>query len=252
MALKFLDDNGLLYYNQKIQLQLNGKQATLTAGQLAVLAGEVFTAALLAKLNGIEDGAEVNVINGVSVNGSALTPDSGGVVDITVPTSYVQSVAAGSSNVIIGGTAQNPTIDIVPLEMPDLFTSTETETGAIGTALTGLDSTALTPIFSGSELSVGDTVIFTNGVQAQVTAIDDGTDTYDATIINVPVAASFPGMTGDPMDNTALAALLNAKLDISQGTSNAGYWLRVGSDGNVGLDEIAAITNAEIDTIMAT
>ena len=249
MAYKFLDDNGLLYYNQKIQLLLNGKQATLTAGQLAVLAGEVFTAALLTKLNGIEDGAEVNLVNGITVNGTAVAPDESGIVAITVPTNYVQSIAAGSANVIIGGTAQNPTIDIVPLEMPDLFTSTETETGAIGTALTGLDATALTAVITGAVLTIGDTVIFTNGTQAQITAIDN--DEYDAIIINVPVAASFPGITGDPMQNTALAALLNVKLNLNQGTANAGYWLRVGPDGNVTLDSITAITNAEIDTIMA-
>jgi len=251
MAYKFLDDNGLLYYHSIVKTLLATKQDTLTTSQLAVLAGEVFTTTLLNKLNGIEAGAEVNIINGVNVNNTPLTPDSNGIVNVAVPTTFVESVSAGSSNVIIGGTAANPTIDIVPLEMPDLFTSTGTETGSIGTTLTGMDLTALTAVIAGATVTVGDTVIFTNGVQAQITSIDDGADEYDAVIINVPVATSFPAITGDPMDNTALAALLNAKLNIDQGTANAGMWLRVGVDGNIALDTIVAITNAEIDTIVA-
>jgi len=197
------------------------KQDALTSGQLAVLAGNVFTTTQANKLAGIETGAEVNTIVSVSVNGVPVMPDVDREVGITVPTAltqlsdsgftYVQSVAAGSSQVIIGGTAKNPTIDIVPLEMPDMFTSTETETGAIGTVLQGLDLTLLTAIISGATLSEGDTVVFANGVQAQIVSIDVGNDEYDAVIISVPIATSFPAVTGEPMDNTALAALFNGK-----------------------------------------
>ena len=37
------------------------------------------------KLDGIESGAQVNVIEGVSVNGTAVTPDANKVVNITIP-----------------------------------------------------------------------------------------------------------------------------------------------------------------------
>jgi hypothetical protein len=46
-------------------------------------------AAMQTKVNGIEEGADVNTIETVKVNGTALTPDANKAVDITVPvTSY--------------------------------------------------------------------------------------------------------------------------------------------------------------------
>ena len=45
-----------------------------------------FTADYETKLKGIATGAEVNTINTVKVNGTALTPDSSKAVDVTVPT----------------------------------------------------------------------------------------------------------------------------------------------------------------------
>lgn len=51
-----------------------------------------YTTAEKNKLAGIEVGAQVNVITGVSVNGMGLTPQDG-VVDVPVPTDYVTSAA---------------------------------------------------------------------------------------------------------------------------------------------------------------
>ena len=45
-----------------------------------------FTDALKVKLDGIADNAQVNVIEGVKVNGVAVTPDASKNVDLTVPT----------------------------------------------------------------------------------------------------------------------------------------------------------------------
>ena len=49
-----------------------------------------FTTALLTKLNGIEESADVNLIESVKVNGTALSIDSNKAVDITVPTTISQ------------------------------------------------------------------------------------------------------------------------------------------------------------------
>ena len=282
---KFLDDSGLLYYNQKIQTQLgtkldanqgvakvntprivygtdavgnqtthpidsfglvddvkvdgisvvtskiaeidlatplSGKQNSLSDSQLAVVNANPFTTADRNKLTGIATGAEANVINTVSVNGTNIPPDIDRNVDIEVPThltdlnadgfNYVETIAAGSANVVIGGTAKNPTITVSALEMPDEFTSTQTPSGGVGTVLTGMDATVLTPIIMGSTLSVSDIVIFANNIQAVVSSIN--ADEYDAVITRVPVEVSFAGITGDPMSNTLLAAALNGKQDV--------------------------------------
>lgn len=45
---------------------------------------KVMTAAERTKLAGIEQGAEVNIVNGVKVNGSTVTPDGEGIVNISI------------------------------------------------------------------------------------------------------------------------------------------------------------------------
>lgn len=49
------------------------------------LSTQDYTTADRNKLNGVEDGAQVNIINGVEVNGSALTPTPEGIIDIEIP-----------------------------------------------------------------------------------------------------------------------------------------------------------------------
>lgn len=59
--------------------------SSFTAAQWASIQSGI-TAELVTKLNNIEAGAEVNIINGVKVAGTELTPDSDGKVDIPVAT----------------------------------------------------------------------------------------------------------------------------------------------------------------------
>ncbi len=48
---------------------------------------KVFTGTEKTKLSGIEAGAEVNVVEGVKVNGTAQTPDANKIISLTIPTS---------------------------------------------------------------------------------------------------------------------------------------------------------------------
>lgn len=73
---KYLDDNGLLYFWQKI------KAVFATQADLNDLSGRVDDI--------VSEGGEPNVIDTVKVNGSALTPDANKAVNITV--------AQGSAN----------------------------------------------------------------------------------------------------------------------------------------------------------
>lgn len=71
-----------------------------------------YTTAEKNKLSEIESGAQVNAINTVKVNGTALTPDSNKAVDITVPTTLDQ-ISDGSTRKLSnylpleGGSLQN-------------------------------------------------------------------------------------------------------------------------------------------------
>lgn len=80
---KYLDDDGLLYVKQKLDTKFADKVDKVTGKGLST---EDYTTAEKTKLNGIEAGAEENVIETVKVNGTALTPDANKAVDVTVPT----------------------------------------------------------------------------------------------------------------------------------------------------------------------
>lgn len=94
---KYLDDNGLLYLWGKIKStfalisDIPTKTSDLTndshfpVDSAYIHTDNNFTTALKNKLDGIATGAQVNVIETVKVNGTALTPSSK-AVDISVPT----------------------------------------------------------------------------------------------------------------------------------------------------------------------
>ena len=65
-----------------LEYQVN--ETPLTSDQLAALNSGI-TAEAVAKLGGIESGAEVNDINSISVNGTAVTPDANKNVELTIP-----------------------------------------------------------------------------------------------------------------------------------------------------------------------
>ena len=79
---KTLDESGLLYFGQLYYAKLQTKFVALEEGK--ALSTNDFTTTEKEKLDGIEAGAQVNVLESVKVNGSALTPNSDKAVDITV------------------------------------------------------------------------------------------------------------------------------------------------------------------------
>ena len=91
MAYKFLDNVGVQWILAKLKTGLSGKVDKVSGKGLST---NDLTAALKTSYDGaVTDvanlkkvGAEKNVIVGVKVNGTAMTPDSSRNVDITVPT----------------------------------------------------------------------------------------------------------------------------------------------------------------------
>ena len=79
---KYLDENGLLYFWQQLKLLFAGKVDKVNGKGLST---NDYTTADKNKLAGIATGAEVNVLEGVNVNGTAATITNK-VAAITVPT----------------------------------------------------------------------------------------------------------------------------------------------------------------------
>lgn len=80
--IKYLDYDGLVYYHSKVKTALGNKVDKVSGKGLST---NDFTNTLKNKLDGIANGAQVNVIEGVNVNGAAVTPTNK-IVNLTVPT----------------------------------------------------------------------------------------------------------------------------------------------------------------------
>ena len=77
--------NPSIIYEPQTLTQEQKDQVLSNIGAMKAFDGEPFTLTEKNKLSGIDSGAEVNTIETVKVNGSALTPDANRAVDITVP-----------------------------------------------------------------------------------------------------------------------------------------------------------------------
>lgn len=80
--IKYLDYDGLVYYHSKVKTALGNKVDKVSGKGLST---NDFTNTLKNKLDGIANGAQVNVLEGINVNGSAVTPTNK-IVNLTVPT----------------------------------------------------------------------------------------------------------------------------------------------------------------------
>lgn len=77
--------NPSIIFEQQTLTQEQKDQVLSNIGAMKSFDGVPFTSSDRNKLDGIDSGAEVNAIETVKVNGSALTPDANRSVDITVP-----------------------------------------------------------------------------------------------------------------------------------------------------------------------
>lgn len=172
----------------------------------------------------------------------------------------LDSVKAGTNVVINTDDPNNPIINVASIELPDKYSSTESQTGNVGDSKTGLDYTALTGIGTSNPASVGDTVVFANGVQAQITQVGEGEPkTYDAIIISTPIATTWGSITGQITNQTDLQAALDGKADtediptvkdstvnIAEGNSVIGSFTLNGDGGTITRNTFTSTANGTV------
>ncbi len=121
----------------------------------------------------------------------------------------------GSNGVTVSGTGQTRNISFSGIELPNKFMSTDTVSGNVGTS-SDYSIANLSPIGTTDAVKVGDTVIFVNGQQGQVTAING--DSYTALIVTPPQQAAIWGAIGGNLSNqTDLQSVLDTKVDTVDG-----------------------------------
>ena len=79
---KYLDENGLLYFWQQLKTLFSGKVDKVSGKGLST---NDYTTQEQTKLSGIATGAQVNVLEGITVNGTPVTPTNK-IAAITTPT----------------------------------------------------------------------------------------------------------------------------------------------------------------------
>lgn len=251
-TVKYLDDNGLTYYHSKIKTLLNGKVDT-EAGK--GLSANDFTNTLKSKLDGIAAGAQVNVIEGVNVNGSAVTPTNK-IVNLTIPTKLTDLTNDG-----------NFVTDANYVHTDNNYTTT--------------DKNKLAGIASGAEVNVqSDWAVTSNSSDAFIknkpTKVSDFTnDSNFQTQAQVQQAIndaigqitglSFEIVQTLPATGTAGTIYLVPNSGSAPNIYDEYVWVTSGGSGSfekigttdvdlsgyVQYSNLVAITNAEIDTIVA-
>lgn len=195
MAYKYLNYDGVAYLWEKIKNALSGKVDKETGKGLS---SNDYTSTEKTKLANIASGAQVNVLEGVQVNGSSLTPTNK-IVNVTVPTKtsditndsgfitiddVPEGAAASSTTPKMDGTAavgtetafargdhRHPTdTSRAPLASPTFTGTPKAPTAAAGTDDTQIATTefvqnAIDALDTGvSDVKIGTTSIVTNGV----------------------------------------------------------------------------------------
>ena len=254
MAKKYLDDNGLLYFWQKITNKFVAKENGKG------LSTNDYTTAEKNKLGEIASGAEVNVIENIEVNGVSGTV-SGKTASVTIQAGAIDTIS-------VNGTAQ--TIDAnknVDITVP---TNTNQLTNGAG-FITGISSSDVTTALGFTPYNATNP----NGYQTASevsTAIDNKiSSTYKAkgsvAFASLPAASSstegFVYNVSDSFTTTAdfvegagntYPAGTNVVIVNTTGSTYkydvlAGF---VDLSGYVLSTDLVAITNAEIDTIVAS
>ena len=248
MTKKYLDNNGLLYVWQKIKGGFVAKDGS------KVLSDNNYTTEEKNKLSGIESGAEVNEIDVIKVNGTAQTISSK-EVDITVPTK------------------------VSDLTNDSGFLSSETDPVFTASAAYGISSTDITNWNAKAEISDIPTNNnqLTNGAGYQTASdVETAIDTKISSAYKIKGSVAFASLPALSSNKEGFVYNITDSFtttsDFVEGAGNtypagtnvvivnttgstykydvlAGF---VDLSGYVLSSDLVAITNAEIDTIVAS
>ena len=254
MAKKYLDDNGLLYFWQKITNKFVAKETGKG------LSTNDYTTAEKTKLSGVASGAEVNVIENIEVNGVTGTV-SGKTASVTIQAGAIDTIS-------VNGTAQtidaNKNVDItVPTKVSDITNDTGFITGInssdVTTALGFTPYNATNPdgfqtsaqVDAAIDAKIGSTYKAKGSVAfASLPAASSSTEGFVYNITDsFTTTADFVEGAGNTYPAGTNVVIINTtgstyKYDVLAGFVDlSAYQLSA---------DLVAITNAEIDTIVAS
>jgi len=249
---KYLDYDGLVYYHSKVKTALNNKVDKVSGKGLST---NDFTNALKNKLDNIAAGAQVNVIEGINVNGTAVSLTNK-IANLTIPTKLTDLTNDG-----------NFVTDANYVHTDNNYTTT--------------DKNKLAGIASGAEVNVqSDWSVTSTSSDAYIknkpTKVSDFTNDsgfQNATQVQNAIDAALADITGIEFQIVQTLPATGEKgviyLVPNSGSGSNSYdeyiWITNGGtssfekigttdvdlSGYVQYTDLVAITNSEIDTIVA-
>lgn len=284
---KYLDENGLLYFWQQLKTKLAGKVDVVSGKGLST---NDYTATEKNKLSGIESGAEVNVIETVKVNNTALTP-TGKTVNVIVPTKtsditndsgfitsadVPEGAAASTTTPKMDGTAKvgtetafargdhvHPTdTSRAPLESPTFTGTPKAPTAAKGTDTTQMATTAFvqtaiadkqnTLTFDNSPTSGSSNPVKSGGVYSALAAkLDSSTaESTYAKKTDLSSLYKYKGSVSSYSDLPSTGQTVGDVYNVEADGMNYA-WDGTSWDALGAAFTINSITNTEIDAILA-
>ena len=171
-----------------------------------------YTTAEKNKLSGIEDNAEVNIIETIKVNGTALVPDSDRAVDITVPAAGdgKLKIKLGSASVTETGFTANASTDTT-VEIPNATASVD--------GLMSKEDKALVHTHANQQVLDDTTAPYTTAEQTKLSGIETGAQ------VNIIESISVNGTAVSPDASKNVALTVPVASDSSpamDGTASAG------------------------------
>lgn len=250
--IKYLDHDGLIYYHSKVKTALGNKVDKVSGKGLST---NDFTNTLKNKLDGIETGAQVNVIEGVNVNGSAVTPTNK-IVNLTIPTKLTDLTNDG-----------NFVTDTNYVHTDNNFTTT------LLNKLNGIASGAEVNVQSDWSVTSTSSDAYIKNKPTKVSDFTNDSGFQNATQVQNAIDAALADITGIEFQIVQALPATGEKgviyLVLNSGSGGNSYdeyiWITNGStssfekigttdvdlSGYVQYTDLAAITNSEIDTIVA-
>ena len=278
---KYLDNNGLVYYHSKIKALLADKVDKVSGKGLST---NDYTSTEKTKLSGIATGAEVNqnAFSNIAVGTTTIAADTKtDTLTLTAGNNITLTPNATNDSVTIAAT--NTTYDDATQSTHGLMSATDkTKLDGIAEGATANVGTITGVSMNGTSIATSGVANITslpasilngaikNGVTATTqTAGDSSTKVATTAFVGTAIANALAGITGIDFQIVESLPATGVKGTIylvsNSGTGTNVYdeyiyvnskWEKIGStnvdlSGYVQKTELVAITNSEIDTIVA-
>lgn len=250
--IKYLDYDGLVYYHSKVKTALNNKVDKVSGKGLST---NDFTNAYKTKLDGIATGAQVNVIEGITVNSTAV-PLTNKIANLTIPTKLTDLTNDG-----------NFVTDANYVHTDNNYTTADKN------KLAGIASGAEVNVQSDWSVTSTSSDAYIKNKPTKVSQFTNDSGFQNATQVQNAIDAALADITGVEFQIVQTLPATGEKgviyLVPNSGSGNNSYdeyiWITNGStsrfekigttdvdlSGYVLYTDLVAITNSEIDTIVA-